>query len=309
MDVVCPICNSNNTKQSAAYRGDHDCFKNMNLIYCQDCTLTFASPMPDMHELREFNHEYFHSAHGGKAKDTISKAFFSAIARIRVATISKYLGAAEGRVKRVLEFGPGDGYLANIWQEKHPQTTYLALETDKSCHSKLQDMNITLIDEDELDNLRNIDLIIMSHVLEHVTDPGEFLLKAFKTLNVGGAIFIEVPCLDFLHKNLDEPHLLFFDKKSMEVLLETTGFKTVYMGYYGNLINKLKCNSYFQNIFRRVRNKLISLGFVRLFLRDEPGLEIMQNDLERVAIIPHKAHIESKEPAWWLRAIAKKPEL
>ena len=43
-----------------------------------------------------------------------------------------------------------------------------------------------------------------------------------------GHLFIEVPCKDWDHKNEDEPHLLFFDKKSMVRLAEKLKIEIVF---------------------------------------------------------------------------------
>ena len=61
-----------------------------------------------------------------------------------------------------------------------------------------------------------MDVIIISHVLEHVSDPKGFLSFANSFLKKGGALFVEIPCNDFQHKTIMEPHLLFFDKKPLK---------------------------------------------------------------------------------------------
>ena len=52
-------------------------------------------------------------------------------------------------------------------------------------------------------------------------------------------MFIEIPCMDWEHKNLDEPHLLFFDKPAMNKLLERLQLKKISIAYYGIPINDL----------------------------------------------------------------------
>jgi hypothetical protein len=57
----------------------------------------------------------------------------------------------------------------------------------------------------------------------------------------------------------------------------------------------------------RVRNKLIALGLIAPFSRAAPGMEDLHEPLERAVVAPFSAHIESSEPAWWLRVVARKP--
>jgi SAM-dependent methyltransferase len=146
----------------------------------------------------------------------------------------------------------------------------------------------------------------MSHVLEHVTAPKKFIKDATKSLRNGGIVFIEVPCLDYKHKPADEPHLLFFDKKSMHRLLIESGFENIELSYFGREIDELQSASTLKAILLALRSRLIGVGVVWPFARQRDGMEALLNPLERAAIAPFKAHIESHKPAWWLRAVAQK---
>jgi SAM-dependent methyltransferase len=75
------------------------------------------------------------------------------------------------------------------------------------------------------------DLVVMSHVLEHISDPIKFIQIATSGLRQGGALFIEVPCRDWEHKDLDEPHILFFDKRPLQLLLQRAGFNDIEVSY------------------------------------------------------------------------------
>ncbi|MCE9499553.1 MAG: class I SAM-dependent methyltransferase, partial [Leptospira sp.] len=150
-----------------------------------------------------------------------------------------------------------------------------------------------------------VDLVVMSHVLEHVSAPRTFLANATSNLRKGGVVFIEVPCLDFEHKSIDEPHLLFFDKKPMHYLLSDSGFADIELGYYGREIERLQSASLLQSTWMSLRSLLISFGLVAPFARHKTGMEALR-PIERAIIGPLKAHTESKEPAWWLRAVATK---
>jgi hypothetical protein len=56
----------------------------------------------------------------------------------------------------------------------------------------------------------------------------------------------------------------------------------------------------------QIRGKLISLGWVAPFAKKRLGMESLKDPLERAVVAPFKAHEESTEPAWWLRAVARK---
>ena len=146
----------------------------------------------------------------------------------------------------------------------------------------------------------------MSHVLEHVSNPVSFLEKVTKNLRKGGMLFIEVPCMDYKHKSVDEPHLLFFDKEPMIYLLKQLGFEDIKVSYHGQKIRKLAKKSTFQNKFLAIRSKFITLGIVKPFAYIHEGMDSISDPIERAAIAPFNAHKENVEPSWWLRALAIK---
>ena len=307
MTKACPVCGNTDNEFRAVYRGLHSIFAGMQLEHCNHCGMIFANPMPGKKALKDYNTSYFESAHGGIPQNKISTAFFSAIARLRIAYIEHYLDKQSLNVLRLLELGPGPGFFASNWLMRHPLTYYQAIETDRSCHDSLQKQGVHLLEKMSNDNAAEpVDLIVMSHILEHVSEPRAFLADVCGNLRRDGVLFIEVPCRDWEHKNQDEPHLLFFDKEPMLYMLEKSGFENIQINYYGQEIDKLRSNSFLENKLKAIRSKLISLGLIRPFSQRHQGMELLDDPLERAVIAPFKAHCESSRPAWWLRAIATK---
>jgi ubiquinone/menaquinone biosynthesis C-methylase UbiE len=307
MNVSCPVCESLNIEIKSDYRGNNEIFAGMYRAHCNSCKMIFATPMPDKNELDKYNANYFESAHGGLSQNKTTTAFFSGIAQLRMAYVERYLYKQRIEVMSLLELGPGTGFFARKWLGNHPQTNYLAIETDNSCHPALKNIGVNQIDLTTLEDEKvSVDLIVISHVLEHVVNPVTFLANVTKPLRKGGAIFIEVPCRDWEHKPIDEPHLLFFDKKPMLHLLRKLGFEIIQVNYYGQEIEKLLSKSSLNRKLMHIRTKLISFGCIIPFSKKHPGMEMLKDPLERAVVSPYNAHIESETPAWWLRAIAIK---
>jgi len=269
--------------------------------------MSFAHPVPEEGSLERYNCSYFANAHGGQARGAYSRAFFRAIARLRAAHLAKYLSAHGVTPSTLLELGPGLGYFASAWLEMHPNTRYMAVETDTTCHDSLRTMGVQVIDYSVLSEVDfQIDLVFMSHVLEHVHNPISFLKGYTRTLRTGGALFIEVPCLDWQHKAIDEPHLLFFDKAPLHRLLASLGFEHIQLSYHGQTITQLRKRPRWESRLMAIRSNLIALGLTRPFAGVRPGLEALADPFERAAVAPFMAHRETQEPAWWLRAFAIK---
>lgn len=301
--TVCPVCGSGSTKAVAPFRFKNPVFTGCSRAVCADCGMVFASPMPSDAELLAYNASYFSTAHGGQPTSPSVIAFFSGIARLRLAFVKRFLGRQKIAVHRVLELGPGPGFFAESWMEQSPNSVYSVVETDSSCHGRLLALGAQLVD---VADVVPADLVVMSHVLEHVSDPVAFVRTATSGLRQGGALFIEVPCRDWEHKALDEPHVLFFDKKPMQQLLAELGFCAIEIAYYGRPLSELRSESWLHTKLMAVRGKLISWGVVTPFSRKAAGLETLASPLERAMVAPFCAHRESTEPAWWLRAVARK---
>lgn len=271
-----------------------------------ECGLQYADPMPSGEDLEHYNLSYFHNAHGGMATSPDEDAFFSAMAALRLAHVSDYVRDHAASITDVLEVGPGAGHFASHWLRSHPLSVYHAVETDTTCHAALAQLGVRLVEPDGGAALPTFDLVVLSHVLEHVSDPKEFLHSILEGLRPGGVIFIEVPCNDWQHKALDEPHLLFFDKKPMATLLESLGLRDMQLSYHGRLISDLQADRPLRALAQKVRSRLIRNGVVFPFSRRRPGMTSLSKPLERAVIHPTQAHLEQDKPAWWLRALATK---
>ena len=299
----CPTCKCQKLDFIGPLKSKHIIYSNLNLNRCNSCKLVFANPMPSEEKLLEYNSSYFNTAHGDSKINQIDTSFFRGLSKIRLYYLTKFLNKKKIKCSNVLEIGPGPGYFAESWLELYPKTKYFAIETDTSCHDSLTKIGVKLTNLGE--NLK-VDLIVISHVLEHVSDPIEFLNKVTKNLKKGGVLFIEVPCSDYLHKEIHEPHLLFFDKPSMRALLENMFFGNLELSYHGEKISSLIKKSKVKLYLNMVKYKLLCLGIVYPFSFKFKGMQLINDSRERASVSSSKAHKENIDPSWWLRAVAIK---
>ena len=304
--VSCPLCASQKTEFQDLYTYNSEAFEGMTRQKCISCDLHFAHPMPSDSILNEYNDSYHESAHGGQERSLKLQGFFSGISRTRIKLINKHISLDPRKKHKLLEIGPGPGAFASIWFEQFPKTEYFALETDTSCHEVLQEMNITLLEEKEMiDYMASFDIIIISHVLEHVINPVKFLESIITYLKKGGFMYIEVPCNDWKHKKIWEPHLLFFDKKPMKKLLNKLNVSLLKIGYFGTTIRDSK--SVFQNFLKRTRAFVYhKLNFRYYHLQRKELKKFLKTPYEIEALLPFDSHIEKKNESLWLRVIFKK---
>jgi len=80
----------------------------------------------------------------------------------------------------------------------------------------------------------NFNLIVISHVIEHLINADEFIQQAKQHLTKNNQlIFIEVPNNDYRYKKDVHGHVLFFGPAQMYTFLQNQGFKEVFVAGYG----------------------------------------------------------------------------
>jgi SAM-dependent methyltransferase len=259
--------------------------------------------MPSEAELERYNAAYFDNAHGGLDAAQSAAPFHAAINRLRVEHVERLRGQHGVAVQRVLEIGPGLGDFAAHWLALHPGTEYHVVESDANARAALAARGVSV--HSTVDTLpRDFDLLVMSHVLEHIAAPRDVLTALSARLRPGALVFIEVPCRDHEHKNEDEPHLLFFDRSPMARLLDRSGIEPMAISYHGVEIDRLRGGRFTRRSFaRRVMDRLVSIGDRRGLLPVPAGLRGIDDPRGIAAVRPFEAHLEKREPSWWLRAV------
>ena len=304
---MCPVCESDNITIIRNYRSSKIIFEHLRLVKCNACEMVFVDPMPSEEILHEYNSSYFITAHGGIPQDIVSQSFFSGIAGLRMRHVEKYVHKNRLKVSNILEIGPGTGIFAKKWRSTYPDHKYYAVETDTSCYSSLEETGVIISKPEEVKNIgKEFDLVVMSHVLEHVSDPAQFVKTSAQFLKKDGVVFIEVPCNDWQHKPEDEPHLLFFHKRPMKQFMESLGFTNIQLSYHGKSIEELKNGKSGRSLRMRVYDALIKKGRYRLASYLYNGDSRHLNYIEKAVMFPFNAHSTSSEPAWWLRIVAQK---
>ena len=117
----------------------------------------------------------------------------------------------------------------------------------------------------------NYDAIILRHVLEHISDPYEFLLKMLdkKILKNGTHLIIEVPDIDWIIENktffdITYEHCNYFSKNSLSNLVKRLGWhienlQNVYGRQY--LLLHASYNGYSSKDFNQTCNQIPQINF------------------------------------------------
>ncbi len=249
MQIDCPVCRAGvdaNAKETIAYPstagGSAQIAKPQHICFCPQCRLGIAYPKLSDDLLNQY---YVQGDYWKNAKIKVFKAHeepgLYALAQSRWEYIQQYRKSS-GEPIAILDVGGGHGFIGMV-AVKDPKVTcteYCVIEKDKFFCESLKKTwgskhgHIQLRVQDSFDGLKAVyDVIVISHVLEHLNDPKALLAQASRLLKPNGCIFIEVPHEDFRFKADVFPHLIFFNEASMRKMVEDGGLRVVNTGVYG----------------------------------------------------------------------------
>lgn len=236
--MCCPNCKNKAIQKKQRYVSKNRIFINKNLFYCASCNLVFVSPMPSKEDLSSYYTSFWNGEVATVSSSTRRYYMAQSISRIRY--INQHTTIKENSA--ILDVGAGLGMFAEALFKERFKCQYNAIEPDKVQRFKLaKNKNIknTYAAIEDVTRKNRFDLIILSHVLEHVIDPNIFIKNLTFLLNKDGLLFIEVPNEDYKYKLNLEPHLLFFNEKSLSECIKKHG-NVIHLCSVGSEIGSLK---------------------------------------------------------------------
>jgi 2-polyprenyl-3-methyl-5-hydroxy-6-metoxy-1,4-benzoquinol methylase len=217
--VQCPLCSSRRSKpfDQRKFRG----FTVENSI-CLDCGLVFQSPRMNETEMAVYYQaEYrrtYQGAEGPVARDLV-------VQTARAQSLLDFALYKISKVKRCLDIGCSTGLILKHFQVQlgcHP----VGIEPDNAYRSYAEGQGLTVyasLDELEMALEERFDLVVMSHVLEHLPDPVGYLSHLRESvLTPGGSILLEVPNL-YSHDSFEVAHLFAFSSHTLGEVLGKAG--------------------------------------------------------------------------------------
>jgi len=222
-------------------------FGNARLARCSRCSLVQATPLPGPEALERY-YETDYRRRGFAGSDVADPATFpkdNLFYFNRGNSIAELVDSYVDSPRRILDVGAGYGHVLHALGARYPDAERVAVEPSEACARHLQGREITVRTtpvEEALSSLSEggdgLDLVVMSHVLEHLLEPGPTLETLGARLAPGGSLYVEVPnvppdsLLDHLDHvwapRFDEPHLTFFGREALAGLLRRLGFEVVF---------------------------------------------------------------------------------
>ncbi|MBL8960563.1 MAG: class I SAM-dependent methyltransferase [Gemmatimonadetes bacterium] len=240
----CLACGSADLAPLRAYRSESPAGKRLfsgQLCRCEACSLVQLSPVPSDDELGRYYARDYRSGgrYGGNAADLANfprdNLFFFNRGEAVADLLVKHLG--DRSPSRILDVGAGFGHILHRLGERFPGAALHAHELSEPCVAHLRGIGVAVHDgalAEVVSKAGPFDIVVLSHVLEHLRDPVGVLRLLGGNLSAGGLLSVEVPHVpaDTLLSwddspwapRHDEPHLTFFGAPELRSLLERSGF-------------------------------------------------------------------------------------
>jgi len=183
---VCYFCFS----EDAGFVGLNPDF-NTNIYICNRCGL-----IQNDYVSGSYLGDYYHKKYRKIRKETLSDKYINFMAR-RAASQYDFIEKSVADIsifRSVLDIGAGVGKLLENFG---PDVNICAVESDSMMRAQMENGGrIHVIDESVLfgsENRGRFNLIIMSHVFEHINNPLEYLFRLHQIVAPDGYVFMEVP--------------------------------------------------------------------------------------------------------------------
>lgn len=173
--------------------------------------------------------------------------------------------------KTILEIGSGEGSILKRLSQLHFADSLYSLEVAKTAIDAIAQRRIKLLKESRLFDgysipyeANSFDLVILSHVVEHLEYPRKLLYEAAR---VGRCLFIEVPLEDNLRLKNDflynkSGHINFYSFKTLRILVQTCNL---------DILTQLVTNPSFDTYkYRLGKRALAAYPLKEIFLRMLP---------------------------------------
>ncbi len=141
-------------------------------------------------------------------------------------------GIADDGARTVMEFGAGDGWAMHY---RRPGLRRIAVDASSNFAPRLAELGIEFVEHDlSAGGLPgtdgSVDLIIVNHLIEHLSDPRIMLAECHRLLRPGGALYLRTPNIARVGWRFydDYTHVKPFTPTGLRELCAAHGFAAVF---------------------------------------------------------------------------------
>lgn len=250
---LCPLCEAEANENNIVDIVENIWENNKNVYECSNCKLYFIDE-PSQSEIEFLYNSDFYARNNNIIYKFIDAKMKYARALNRFNYIKKFIKKTDNL--NVLEIGASNGLLLSIFKKENFNVFGYELN-ENARKDALKKYDIKMKDDFLKD--KNIDknkynIVIMSHILEHFTNP-KYILNSVHNFIGGGVndiLFIEIPYTpnykivskDDMKIFFETEHTVHFNEKNISLLMKECNFKILDICYneYNINDNNLKKN-------------------------------------------------------------------
>ena len=220
-NIRCSICE--NEKFAPLFKKG-----NLALVKCLGCGLVRVNNLTATFDIRLY--DYY------KERINISKEeLYNPINTKRYLELLNRLEFCRNN-NTLFEIGSGEGQLLSVAKSRHWQVEGIELAPYAVEICKKFNLNVQCADFLKTDIKSGYyDVVVMSEVMEHLTHPQEYLLKANNILRENGILVITTPNFNCITRRLlqkrwsliNKEHLFYFTPRSLKLLLRKCNFEII----------------------------------------------------------------------------------
>lgn len=139
----------------------------------------------------------------------------------------------------ILEIGCGNGWAISY---RHPKVRFIAVDRGSLYRNELEAQGVEFHETDVATELipvneGTVDLIILNHLIEHISDCDFFVRQLRRVLRPGGVVYIRTPNVMRVKWGFwdDYTHVKPFNPSTLDHLMRTVGFEQCFMFYSDHL--------------------------------------------------------------------------
>jgi 2-polyprenyl-3-methyl-5-hydroxy-6-metoxy-1,4-benzoquinol methylase len=190
--VNCPFCNSNKTKLHEKY----GCDLQFTYVRCLDCELIYQSPRPKYDEifLKDAYADYYMYSDGYTYSEKVLNGWDKELKEILKFDKNK---------TAILDIGSGMGDFLKVAKKYYDHCDGVDVsEIMADFAQKELGLKVYLGSYPDLDFGKKYSCIHMSHVLEHIPNPKEWLAKTKEILTDDGVLAMSVPNMNSMDRRV-----------------------------------------------------------------------------------------------------------
>jgi len=231
----CCLCSDSPAKQDVVVLEQDRYGLPCQMVVCKACSLARTDPVLDDESLSQFYEAEFSLLHRGAIHPTAR--YLDYVLPVGTALhdfVARYV--ADDEIDKVMEVGCATGANLLPFLERGKSTIGFDYDENYMDFGRKRGLDVRHGDYRERVPVESQDLVILSHVLEHVTDPVAEMKDVISRVRAGGYLYVEVPglfaitrrwkhCPKLYHQN---DHIYHFHARYLRVFFESLGLDVEY---------------------------------------------------------------------------------